>query len=463
MELNQYLPYQLRFNLSQASGTIPIYDTNGQLLYLTQNDFQKLLNVMAILQQDYPVIYLKLMRSSLAIISEYNFLIKPYYFNRLSGAVSLHYLKSDAYNLRVILIGDMHIKYQTEACQNCYTDCHYFITYFLETIIKNTKAIVDFFFEYSYLRPSTFIKNAHRIKINSEYSRKISFDEVANYFADCLQIDKSHCRRKYPNLRLHYADYRDEIAEAGLNQPITSTLGSIRDYFNTSLAVLELIDKYQDILDKPDIAQKLITLSGRQYSEIMEDVLIVYRKLVKVNWPNDFDSFLIQFKLMLLNSKIKKQFDNLPQPYLAGLILEYLFGLISKYKRSYQALIQVLQENINTPLKIGVFQLADIISGLKQSFAFLLVSSSSIMDAYLLGRLFRTYQNAPSASNVIIYAGTNHINNYLTFLKTQLQFETLGTSIEEKKFCLSLSNVPQPFLYNDYSHYISDLYKLVPF
>ena len=71
---------------------------------------------------------------------------------------------------------------------------------------------------------------------------------------------------------------------------------------------------------------------------------------------------------------------------------------------------------------------------------------NSIMDLYLLSRIFRTFdinKELPyDSTNIIIYSGNHHIETYIDWLQ-KLGFKKLydfNSTITEKKACIKVDN-----------------------
>lgn len=454
MELNEYMPSNLQFNPTTAGNYINILDTNGQEYSLSRTDFDRLMNIIAVIQDNHPEIYQEIIRTNFRVISRQGFDIIPYKFNQLSGAISFSYLTSQLYNMRVILIGDYHYNNTTDICAQCSYNCPDYVPQFLDTIIKATNAPVDFFFEYSYIKGAKSIEKSARYNTGLGEESYHTISDTALFFNKCLQINKQECREEYPNLRLHYADYRD--VEYGIAEKLMTVINEI----SVTLSRYNLLD-----IDNFEMLKQVLTrleeIEPNQYEDIKNDILYLLSQIRELKLPTKTSDVYDMYIGIIESTKIKKQLENIPDSRLQNLIRSFIIENLNYRLEENDSNIKIpegmnlytflLTKRLTILPKLDLVNppfLARMIVALNLFFNRLILINTIIMDSYLLGRLFRTYKDAPPATNVIIYAGDIHIKTYQRFLVDELDFEftePLKTAFSNRQMCLDLTGVEQPF------------------
>lgn len=455
MDLNNYLPPRLRFNLTgHGIKFTDVIDTNGTRISITEPDYNRLMDIVATIQQSYPEVYQNLVQSKFRIMSRRGFPLIPYKYDMLSGPVSFSYLTSDVYDMRVILIGDKHIYNREHVCPDCEYGCSYYLTNFLETVIRATGDTVDFFIEYTYIKGPESMERISQRGINIGEEVNFTISDVSLHFYKCLQVDKQECRNEFSNLRLHYTDYRD--VDFDFIQKINSLV--IDSYI--------FLSKYSDFGKDFETIKKNITqiqeFDPETYFDIVHDFVDLLSVIRNIGLPVQGEELIKLYRQFFYTSKINKQLRNIPDQNLAYKIEDYMLTLFSREINKKDHNITgptypdmtvyefVLQKRLLIPPnmdRINPSYLARIYISINTLSTMLLLTQATIMDAYLLGRLFRTFSDAPRARNVIIYAGDVHIIRYFDFLTKVLGFEykrdiTRGNMVE---MCLDISDYKQPF------------------
>lgn len=150
------------------------------------------------------------------------------------------------------------------------------------------------------------------------------------------------------------------------------------------------------------------------------------------------------FEKLFIATKIEKQFDNIKDKNLRYTLEKYFdlkknfttkeeinelidILLNSKISLKYKEIIQVTIEAVN---KLWSFKLK-----IREYFL-------NLMDAYLIGRVFRNFKNYYS-KYIIIYTGDYHARKYRKILKI-LNFELINETRNENQ-CLDITKFKLPF------------------
>lgn len=200
-------------------------------------------------------------------------------------------------------------------------------------------------------------------------------------FRNCFRYTKGNC--EYPNLRAHYTDMRIANQLTDLSRLVERI---VQDSDNTKAweEVVRIFkgtkDPLQYIIDQADIQGKLAKQLREADPEVVQSLLNYYRQRI-----SDLPKFITEVE-------------------------EY----ISVLKRGYV--------NHGTSRKLG-----------KQ----LIIIYSIVLDLYLLGRIFRKFQDADSPTNILIYVGDAHAEAIRGFL-TQLGFEKIH-EVQSENDCVDVS------------------------
>lgn len=176
----------------------------------------------------------------------------------------------------------------------------------------------------------------------------------------------------------------------------------------------------------------------RQYHfKPMHDFLIIWfdfeeRKSIKFTWKKlqKFDKKYPDFLSMLSTKKQFVQFclnGKRVQKQLSNVDPQILQELERSVQESYYEMPALKIENVEEYMNFAI------------------LNCDRFMDVYLLGRLFRSYQNGPSAENSMIYVGNRHAQFYKTVLQN-LGFQIIQTT-SAKNQCLDISQFSQPFFH----------------
>lgn len=298
----------------------------------------------------------------------------------ISGPVNLSEHYSSEYNKHIYIFGDTHVKQASCPLVTSNTENTMSLKSFLEKTASETKKPLDIFLEVSYKSK----KLLDKINVTNDYQGYI--DNIYRLFAPCLEIDKKKC--SYKNVRFHYSDIR-------------------------SYVLLEQITFLSIILSDH-------TLNDRDL-KLIKSYTTLEKTLKNPNIINEVADVL----------KINKQIKNIPY--------EKVRRQMEIYKKQIKPLYY--DEEIFAVLKRGNSNEIKIyLPKIREYGNYLLLNVAKIMDLYLLGRMFRTFEK-PSKSakntisdppqNIIIYVGNAHAANYRSFLQ-DLKFDLVNVTTSDK-------------------------------
>lgn len=289
----------------------------------------------------------------------------------LIGPITMSEMYSARYDKHVYILGDYHDK--KTVCQA--KGEKFPITDFFHYLIENTPGIIDFFLELEYL--SKTVEPFKKGTILNALFGDSYIDDVRKEFANCLTIDKKNC--EYPNVRMHYADIR---------------------YSSRYTPFLML--NWMDFVNERN--EKMIDYLFKKRADELKIFPITFQKLIEGN-P------LITKELMAIHDE--KVTDH---------ILEW-------YRQQFDYYV-VTQDDF---LELKEFKDPDEYHSAFISLENkLLTMTSIIMDIYLLARMFRNFEDAPSPKKIVIFAGENHALDYRAFFQ-ELGFKELNYAESEKE------------------------------
>jgi hypothetical protein len=354
----------------------------------------------------------------------------------LDGPVSLYEYYSSKYKKHIYLLGDYH-SYNTRCFpEGKNSQVIKLIDFFKDTIKENKDDLIDYYLEAPYSSekinsyidkniPMGKLKIGNLLKINFTIPRglKLKMDFyfkkasalVGTFleFDQCLKYDKKKC--KYKNVRFHYCDVR--ILKVDLYE---ITLYALANNDNINM---DIVNIKQDHTESKNLKKKYI---------ILYEILKKYQNLFPLNINNIFNNY-----------KINKQSDNVKDDDIINVIYDdYLSDAVYIY-------IQNLQFT-DVEFILNDFENDNIVP-LLNFYASWSIFQIILMDLYLLFRMFRSYNNGPDSSKIIIYAGDIHIQNYKVILEKlgfEKRFETtqiLNSKDKNKPFqCLDITDLHQP-------------------
>ena len=196
---------------------------------------------------------------------------------------------------------------------------------------------------------------------------------------------KSNC--KYKNARFHYADIRDRIK-------------SMRNVY----ILIGWIVNQQD-----------------KYNEHIKDYALNYSNaIIKMFETELFINGKIDIEHLFEKFKIKKQLDNCPKN-ISSMIKNFTYNQLRSidFENIIKTYYNLLKKIIET--KSLAFTSRRVFDKSLNDFAAVF---TPFMDAFTLGRMFRTYNGKEEAKNIIIYQGDVHSTNIRKFLSL-IGFETI--------------------------------------
>lgn len=288
----------------------------------------------------------------------------------LNGPVSVYEFKSkpgSGMNKHIYLFGDVHTK--SGGCSNKFLPANYvdFSQFINDTINDNPNKTIDFFEELSYLRE---FQKQHGAKIRANIIPSYLINSL--YLEDCFIPLSGKAKCRYPNLRYHRSDVRIFFRIARGERPITNRLHNLCAYL----------------------------VSGTPSEK--RDAVKIFKKY-SIRDPTFLKTVYDEVALILVDEAIKsaKQLRNAPENIRSG-IMDFLRQAIVKQ-----------QQELKTPVN-------------EEDFCNKLISMTSfIMDSYMLGRVFRKFQDGTEPENIIIAAGNAHVQRYKDFLKQSGLFDTV--------------------------------------
>lgn len=381
-------------------------------------------------------------------------------FKYIAGPVRLVIMEND--ERTIYLFGDRHVTNEKFNCGIGDDENTIYLTEYLERMFINEKKHLDFFVE----APLT---NTRTIKFGPGL-----IENVRKQFGDCfgkleenIIQEKKECRKIYERHRFHMCDARrlvseddlteesstlhkfiaicnDSITDAGYykfsevsqniiyllstivpeycQHPIVETgINFLRDtrngitLKNWDYYYEELIEQLTDLLEKQK--KENVIREANYLRDYIQRINKIYKKINDISklfyvnkFNEDFDKTSLNYlvRLMYEDNKFKK---NMPPKNIIKKIIEVYhdekiitrdYNYLHDYKLRYEKSSVLLDQQM--------FYKAHIIKDLELF----------IMDTYLLGRMFKTFDNdkfdRDKAVNSIILAGDHHIEIYIKVL-----------------------------------------------
>jgi len=288
-------------------------------------------------------------------------------------------------NKHIYLFGESH-----RLVRRCELVGHTDIARFLEDVVMNTKDTVDIFVELPFIQKDQITKR-----------HSPGFTVIYEKFQDCLKVDKKSC--PYKNLRIHYADVR-----------------KIQDSRIQGFRVINHTLKH--------IVHKLRVKEKFGVDKALEKLRHI--KFLFVAFPVDVE------RIMEV-TKINKQLQNIKDREIRDSLKRYGMDRLAGINEVVEEIRELITHDASE------FSRKDFKKLIKHILADAIDAYASIMDIYLLGRMFRSYQNAPDCKNIIVYAGDFHTRVYEDFLDTLKTFKQVRSVGERRHpYCINVG----PFL-----------------
>lgn len=385
-------------------------------------------------------------------------LIESNQFSFISGPIS--FVSFDDNGRKFYLFGDEHFD-KLGNCETKYKDvkipclpnskkqvCYDFV-YFLEKLFQGNEEsddYIDFYLETPFKR---------RYMRENESGESDYITSIEKVFVKCFRRDKSKC--KYKKTRFHYIDFRikDVKNVASINYIPVNFIHVIKNQIIKAskqkyVSKLKLINKirFYNLLTKrlfrKNINQKLLNSYFRDnFQETMREI---YKNITKGLNLKKYKRYLRIVKRIFTDASKYYKIRNGKKVHLIKSQLDALRKERVKFKNQEMANIieDFVKNNYKNRVDTNLFQAywKDYIGQLEnylkdnklinkdtekynnliQNFVLgsIIEMDAHIFDAYLLGRLFRTFnyttqqEHIPS-NTVVIYAGNYHIQNYVNF------------------------------------------------
>ena len=344
------------------------------------------------------------------------------------GIVSFHILHSKKYNQTVFLFGEIHNKF---ASTECFTKTEQssksYIRNYLEAIIRFSK---NTFFDF-YLERHLIIKNKKLQPVPKSYAPNI--EAIKELFFGCLEeIQGQKCL--FPNVRVHAVNARVLELETSWNF-----------YFT----IIQLVSKQLALLTKlPPKFYKEVkpvhTLAGKKIQDALHP--IKKDENGKYNVTDILKFFHLDEKSYVtkeINRIDEKKFDH--KQKIKNHLLKELENLRTKttdfYINKAEKVFDVVENfYINNKPELGQKTMNFFVQLQKEVHDLALemvVSTGYTMDLYTLARIFHKFIPKTQkekdkfpiyATNIIYYAGAEHIKYSLEILK-QFGFKAIYNGV----------------------------------
>ena len=321
----------------------------------------------------------------------------------VEGPTSLSEYKSNTWDMRIYIFGDWHEK--KKKCPDVKKDINIMSIekFFESTFTLNKEITIDFYLEEQFIS-KLFSRSEFTVGavLGRREDRSNYLEDTSKYFDNCFQLIKSSC--PYKNTRFHYIDIRF-IPKSVL--------------IYTFLLTADIINFNKNI-ERKEFVEELLP-------SIKNDMKLLYDKINEVSLSEIFQQ-----------TKVIKQFQNIQESY-----RPYVENYWTKVCLAYY---NELKENIKHML---------LYDGIKEKYDhnLLTVFPGLVMDAYTMGRVFRSFSNqgkTEQEKNVILYAGEWHKTNYENFLN-YLHFNLIASSQSFNQGvdfqCLDVSRFHVPFFH----------------
>jgi hypothetical protein len=326
---------------------------------------------------------------------------KIYKIKEISGPYIIYIMRSETFKKTLVLFGEQH-----RMLNPCKNDMYgrpssMVMLKYIEDVLRETPVFIDLYLEEDW-----------NLKTHWEHSQasESTLHNLRGGFTNCISRNKK-CKWKDVS-RIHYTDVRGIIDD---KEP------SFSEYFN--------------------VVNDLIR------SEVTPLVLKWCKKM-KNYTQKQFVSYLIT-QYSKGNKFIKKELERSTQTHRITTWLN---------RRLEQRIKNTWDENI---FKFFLDQYKSKPRVINRLFNFLLYPLTLMMDGYVLSRIFKKFKHGYDGgdtpiepTNIIIYAGSAHITNYVDFLRNNLGFKTIHSTQEDtslfNKNCLDMRGVNntlfEPFL-----------------
>lgn len=376
-----------------------------------------------------------------------------------------------------------HQRYYGSSCTSIGVLLHNWFTY------NNDHRIpTDFYLEIDYTKEEDRYNNASplyktmrdtqagRIQPPREYYNDKSWMELTRYLMrDCFVREKSDCPY-HPYVHAHYADVRSLNLEFTTVQADPFLLFNLSEYIenfkpknvhdlidikNQIIIILSLIiNDYKELLQGQisevgydDFINKYLALSSGFSQELGRLYMQKIKNMSRIG--------VIRNGVRMHRAAAELQRLRQSEPELADLIVMFLEETADMYISEVQAdfnetlqYLDEMDEHLESTM-ISAKQLAHSYTEIKtvfKNFTYALVPLSTLsMDGYLLARMFLQ----TNSKEVIVFAGSKHIEHYANFFMNYLGVQP--KAVVESQFdnrCLNIVDLPDLLPANTYRTYM---------
>jgi hypothetical protein len=366
--------------------------------------------------------------------------------NYIQGPIGLAQDFSRKYNKMIYTFGDLHL-HLPDCVFPAKAKVKQIDEYLRDVVISNPDKIIDIFVE------ATFISELKKDRSNLTEGKGY-LAQVMQTWDNCLQVDKTLC--PYKNVRMHYVDVRNAAANAIYSQEkldsdievIYNTWDFRNEHFPGKAMDLDDQDSFKLAIDQ--LAEDAVNYSSQHFKtlQMQAEALKIYTQLNHVKDP-----------------KLRQAIENY-----------FLTNGYYKEKVTGEEITQVVKQlraiDLKKPLDLGDRK------AIERLFRKAIYAESWLVDAYAMGRLFRSYENGEETRFAIFYLGDTHVLRYRQFFRL-LDFERIATwsfpytlnasgfeeptKLDEVRQCVDMSYFQQPFFHDQYSRFIAATAKKVQF
>jgi len=374
---------------------------------------------------------------------------KTYNFEYISGVRMLYKLQKN--DMTIYLFGEMHGK--RDACLNLNLNNGVYVEEFIEKIIEYSPVFIDFYLEspvyhknYKTIEGRKTIEVLKVIEVQKKtHNLFVLQEKLFNNKNVCSKKEHIECKS-----RLHFIDIRQyDDNNNSVDNLIDDFINSIPLWFFN-----EKLDCLIKILQndfKKSLTNSIIKENISSYSELYD---YFFDENIHIKYPNsifmkEINKSLYDKKLLI--GKFKNIFiDNLKLSSISfvdfksclTVLNDINIDILLNYKYNDDGRVEEanyfndLLKIINIPIVI-IFFLVNI-----------------IMDIYTIARIYKKFSNKDKLDrntlkpiipkNIIIYAGSAHIDNYVYFFKNYDGFEIIE-EVHDISNCLNIKSIKQPF------------------
>ena len=355
------------------------------------------------------------------------------------------------------LFGDRHedIRYQTE-CENM--EAIEMKEYLLKNFNKSEKNTIDFFME----------AEPNYITTKKNINRGIYFESILKFFLKNFNVDtkknKIYTSSSLPNVRFHYMDIRSIISfDFNFEKERLSSI--VYKFLNIYL------DKYLSLSTDEIIV--FIDI----FKKIKENYIFIYNLLFenknkreKYEYDEKIYSNDYKFNENIAKKTIRKLYDTdniFIKNILNKIIVEHIKPKILRCVKLTNKIIILFEEyknlmNETKNIHLNIYyrnKYGKITSKIYEKMEYL-SEINSITNLILTDMYFiRRFMDKKYVTNAVIYAGDNHIMNYIYILIKYVDFKITHFSylnVDIEKFTKIIKNTKKNYDFQN-------LYKYIPF